>query len=208
MKIAVITCTTENRKWLYEITNPSKIDFCKKHSYDFIFSDTFYPDKNKGVYWLKPAFISENISDKYDWILWLDDDAGFIKDLDLENFIQENAENYSVLAAKDDFNGFNAGVMIVKSSPEMKNTFKFIYEKMEPIYKKSKFQDQDATLKILTELNLIKYVDGHIINAYDEKLTKSKINQRTENTSILHIAGGTEFKLHNLDYIKRLFVAK
>ena len=208
MKLAVITCTTENRKWLYDITTPSKIDFCKRHSYDFIFSDTFYPDKSEGVYWLKPAFIANTISDKYDWVLWLDDDAGFIKDFDIEQFINEHSYNYSVLAAKDDFNGFNAGVMLVKSTPEMKDTFDFIYNKMEPIYKKSRFQDQDATLKILTDLDAIKYVDGHIINAYDPKLTKSVINQRNNTTAILHIAGGTDFKLHHLDYIKTLFVTK
>lgn len=206
MKIAILTCTTENRKWLYDITNPTKEKYCKNHNYDYIFSDTFYPNKEKGIYWLKPKFISENISEKYDWILWLDDDAGFInQNFDLEDFIKKNEEPNKLIYAAEDLNGLNAGVLLIKSCQKSKEIFNFIYEKMEPIYKNKKFQDQDALKDITKDINVLKLVDGKIINAYDKNLTKSIKNQRNEKSCILHIAGGTDFKLKHIDQIKEIY---
>lgn len=206
MRIAILTCTTANRKWLYDITNPSKEKYALAHGYDYIFSDTFYPDKSKGVYWLKPAFIKENISEKYDWILWLDDDAGIIKpDFDLEAFIMGIEEPGKDIYAAEDLNGLNAGVLLVRSNIDNKAIFEFIYDKMEPVFKNSTFQDQSALEKIAKELKILKLIDGHIINAYNKDLTLSPKNQQTDDTFILHIAGGDGFKRVNVNRIKELF---
>ena len=206
MKIAIITCTTSNRKWLYDITNPGKSKYAAMHGYDYIFSDTFYPDRSKGVYWLKPAFIRENISEKYDWILWMDDDAGILKfDFDLELFIKENEEFGKDIYAAEDLNGLNAGVLLLRSNDENKSIFDFIYNSMEPVYKSAIYQDQSALLDISKRLDVLKLVDGHILNAYDRLLTFSPKNQMTSDTFILHIAGGDEFKRHNFNRIKALF---
>lgn len=206
MNIAIITCTTPNRKYLYDITNPAKEKYAKLHKYDYIFSDTFYPDKTKGVYWLKPAFIAEHISEKYDWILWCDDDASIIKqNFDLEKFITDVAESDKLIYAAEDLNGFNAGVLLVKSCDESKAIFKFVYEKMEPIFKHAQYQDQSALEKLGKELNAIKFVDGHILNAYNSALTISPKNQQNDTTFILHIAGGDAMKRAYFQQIKELY---
>lgn len=206
MRIAIITCTTANRKWLYDITNPCKAKYASEHGYDYIFSNSFYPDPSKGFFWLKPAFIAENISDKYDWIIWCDDDAGIIKqDFDLEKFIKSVDEPDKLVYAAEDLNGFNAGVLLVKSNAESKSIFKFVFEKMEPVFKKAVYQDQTALEKLVKDLNVLKIIDGHIFNAYNKDLTVSPINQQTEDTFIVHIAGGEGLKRNNLDKIKKLF---
>jgi len=206
MKIGIITCTTPNRKWIYDITNPGKMKYAELHGYDYIFSDNFYPDKSKGVYWLKPAFIKENISEKYDWILWLDDDASIIKqDFDLEKFINDNVEDGKDVYAAEDLNGLNAGVLLVRSTEETKQLFDFIYNKMEPVYKNAVYQDQSALDAITKDLGNLKIIDGHVLNAYNANLTFSPKNQQTSDTFILHIAGGDGFKLANLNRIKELF---
>ena len=206
MRIAIITCTTSNRKWLYDITNPCKTQYAKKHGYDYIFSDSFYPDPTKGVFWLKPAFIAENISDKYDWIVWCDDDAGIIKqDFNLEEFIKSVEEPDKLVYAAEDLNGFNAGVLLIKSTDDSKSVFKFVYEKMEPVFKTAIYQDQTALEKVVKDMDILKLIDGHIFNAYNKDLTISPINQQNENTFIVHIAGGEGMKRNNLDKIKTLF---
>lgn len=206
MNIGIVTCTTQNRKWLYDITNPSKKKYANLYNYDYIFSDTFYPDTTKGVYWLKPAFIAQHITNKYDWILWLDDDAGIIKfDFNIEQFIKSVEEADKDIYAAEDLNGLNAGVLLVRSTDNARKIFDFIYNKMEPIYKTATFQDQSALIKIATELNTLKLVDGHVFNAYNRSLTISPKNQQTNDTFILHIAGGDAFKQANLNKIKTLF---
>lgn len=206
MRIAIITCTTSNRKWLYDITNPCKEKYAKEHGYDYIFSDTFYPDKTKGFFWLKPAFIAENISEKYDWIIWCDDDAGIIKqNFDLEKFITNVEEEDKLVYAAEDLNGFNAGVLLVKSVPESQTIFKYVYEKMEPVFKHAIYQDQTALEKIVKDLDVLKIIDGHIFNAYNKELTISPINQQTEESFIVHIAGGEGMKRNNLQKIKELY---
>lgn len=206
MKIAIITCTTENRKWIYDITNPSKQKYCESHGYNYIFSNNFYPDRSKSVYWLKPAFIAENISADYDWILWCDDDAGIIdQNFDLEKFIETVQEEDKLVYAAEDLTGINAGVLLVKSCEMSKQLFKFIFEKLEPIFKTSRFEDQDALIAITSKMNNLKLIDGKIINAYDPRITISPKNQRTADSYILHIAGGTPLKLLKFKLIQEIF---
>lgn len=209
MRVAILTCTTPNRKWLYDITNPGKMKYAKSHGYDYIFSDEFYPDKSKGIYWLKPAFISKNISDKYDWILWVDDDASIIKqDFDLEKFITNVDEDGKDIYAAEDINGLNAGVLLLRSTEDNRSLFDFIYNKMESKYRFAKFQDQSALAAVAKHLNILKIVDGHVLNAYNSRLTISPKNQQTKDTFILHIAGGSSFKEANKEFIKELFISK
>ena len=73
MKIAVVTCTTENRKWLYDLTNPTKEKYCKKYNVDYIFRTDVYYDKDYLPGWNKILFILEYLN-KYDYVMWMDDE--------------------------------------------------------------------------------------------------------------------------------------
>ena len=201
MKIAVLTCSTPNRKWLYDITNRTKEKYCTKNNIDYIFSDTFYPDKSRHPYWNKIKMICDYLP-KYDWVVWIDDDAGFINDTSIEEVIKNTEKPFMFC---EDMNGFNSGVMFIKNTDIMQSTFEFVWNKMYNIYKNSKFPEQDALRTIIKDLNVGKSIDGHLYNAYDKSLTVCKQNQANENTIILHIAGGSVFKEQHKDDIKRLY---
>ena len=204
MKLAVLTCSTTNRKWLYDITNPTKEKYCQKHNIDYIFSDSFYPDKSRHPYWNKIKMICDYLP-KYDWVIWIDDDAGFINNTSIKPVLENSDKEF--LYCKD-MNGFNAGVMFIKNTKTMQTAFSFIWNKMYDSFKTKKFPEQDAIKKIINDLSAGKSVDGHLYNAYDKSLTFCAENQANENTIILHIAGGSDFKEHHKEDIKRLFITK
>lgn len=134
MKIAVITCTTENRKWLYDLTNPTKEKYCKKYNVDYIFRTDVYYDKSYQPGWNKIPFILEYLN-QYDYVMWIDDDAGFIKfDFNVFDYCLSVLENKSIVICKDKVN-INSGVMFIKSNVFTKELFKDIWEHRH-LYKK------------------------------------------------------------------------
>lgn len=203
MNVAILTCTTPNRKWLYDITNPTKVEYCRKFGYTYIFDENFYPDKARHPYWNKIKFVSEHLKD-FDYVVWMDDDAGFIKfDNDLEDFLECD------FGYCEDLNGFNCGVFVVKNTEENRNIFEFIWDKMYQNFKDHKFPEQDA-LKEIYQNKLSDFstkFEGSLYNAYDKRIITSK-NQRTEDTIILHIASGSAFKEANKVLIRDLFIPK
>lgn len=203
MQIGIVTCSTTNRKWLYDITNSTKRKYCAYHNIDYIFSDSFYPDVSRHPYWNKVKFI-DNALTHYDWVLWMDDDAGFISYQDINPIFNSTAQ----LLYAVDMNGFNAGVMGFKNTPSVHKCLDFIWNKMYPIYKNDKFPEQNAIKQLfIKDLGVGEQIDGSIFNAYDSSLTISPHNQANTNTIILHIAGGSDFKLQHKEDIKRLYEA-
>ena len=201
MKVGILTCSTPNRKWLYDITNRTKEIYATRYGYDYIFSDCFYPDRTRHPYWNKIKFIADNMK-KYDWVLWLDDDAGFIANTTIEPIFDTNAN----FLFANDMNGFNSGVMAIKNTFEMQGAMLFIWEKLYSIYKTHEFPEQDALFHLIVKsLNLGKSIDGRKYNAYSNQLTISNINQADESTIILHIAGGSVFKERHKECIANLF---
>ncbi len=201
MQIAVLTCSTPNRKWLYDITNKTKEKYCAKNGIDYIFSDSFYPDKNRHPYWNKIKMICEYLP-KYDWVVWIDDDAGFINDTSIEEVIKTAEKPFLYC---EDMNGFNSGVMFIKNEPLMQQAFNFIWNKMYDNFKNHQFPEQDALKTIVGDLGIGQSIDGHLYNAYDKSLTVCHQNQANENTVILHIAGGSWFKDQHREDIRRLY---
>ena len=190
MQIAVLTCSTPNRKWLYDLTNKTKEKYCSINGLKYIFSDNFYPDPNRHPYWNKIKYICDNLP-HFDWVLWMDDDAGFISN---ESIIPIFDTDKEFLYATD-MNGFNAGIMGVKNTLKMRGSFAYIWAKMYETFKTHQFPEQDAIRKlIIDDLKVGKFIDGKKYNAYDRSLTKCEINQADKNTIILHIAGGSWFK--------------
>ena len=200
MKVAILTCSTPNRKWLYDITNTTKEKYCQKFGYTYIFDDTFYPDKSRHPYWNKIKFVAEKLKD-FDYVVWMDDDAGFIKfDKSLDDFLKCD------FGYCEDLNGFNCGVFVVKNIEENQNIFDFIWNKMYNEYKTHFFPEQDALKEIYQKSmpDLGTAFDGSLYNAYDKVVITSK-NQRNENTIILHIAAGSDYKEKHKDLIRNLY---
>lgn len=200
MKVAILTCSTKNRKWLYDITNATKARYCSIFGYEYIFDDEFYPDKERHPYWNKIKFTSQYLP-KFDYVVWMDDDAGFVRyDLPLDGFLNCN------FGYCEDLNGFNCGVFSVRKTIQNAAIFEYIWSRMYPEFKTHAFPEQDALKEIYQHRmpNLGTQFDGSIYNAYDPVVIKSK-NQRTQESLILHIAGGSEYKERNKQLIRDLF---
>ena len=209
MKIAIITCTTPNREWLYNITNPGKIKFCKKFNYDYIFRTDLYYDNTLLPGWNKIKFISDTLKD-YDYVVWMDDDASFIKfDEDIISKAIIELNNKSILMCKD-LNGFNSGVIIIKSNEFSRFMFCYIWDNRDMFVKKyaaiqKYYMEQPAIIELMNKFPEHIFIgNGKIYNAYDSCYCISEQNQRSENTYILHIACGV-WKDNNKDIIKNLF---
>ena len=113
MKIAVVSYATKNREWLYSITNPVKQAYCFKHGYDFLFStENLLPERHPS--WGKLPIIRKEIG-KYDWLMWIDDDAMFANhDIALESIIEKYGTNGVDIIAAKDMAGLNCGVMLFR----------------------------------------------------------------------------------------------
>lgn len=210
MKIAIVTCATKNREWLYNITNPTKEKYCKEHSIDYKFDTDFYPDKEYLPGWNKILYIRKYL-DQYDYVMWLDDDAGFIRfDFDMQKFIEDNFTDDKFLLICRDKHNINSGVMIFKSCKESKAVLEYIW-KYRSLFKTDHHgytgvMEQPAIIDFCLKCpNKVIIGDGHILNAYDEVYYDSPINARTTDSVILHIAGGSDFKNKRRDLIRDLF---
>lgn len=209
MKIAILTCTTPNRKWLYDLTNPSKVEFCKKYNYDYIFDSEKYYDKSMKAGWNKIQFILENLP-KYEYVVWLDDDAGFIRfDRDVISEAIVKMDGRSLFICKD-LNGINSGVMIFRSGEFSISFLKEIWEHRD-LYRNNSHghpgnMEQPAIIDMCNVFTDDVYIgDGRVYNAYDSVYTISKPNQRNSDSFILHIAAGSSWKEAHKDLIRRLF---
>lgn len=209
MKLAILTCTTSNRKWLYDITNPSKEKYAKLFGYDFIFDTEFYPDKEYKPGWNKIQFILKYINN-YDYVMWIDDDAGFIKFDNIEEKLKDFIKSNKSLFICKDLNGINSGVMIFKNNEFTKFMLNTIW-KNRHLYKTNNHghpgvMEQPAIIDMCNlYYNDVFIGDGKIFNAYDKICLNSPINNRINESIILHIANGGGWKELHKELIKKLY---
>lgn len=192
MKIGLLTCTTPNRKRLYNITNKTKELYCiDKENFKYVFSIDFTENLEYGGYWLKPAFLLKNIQ-KYDYVLWVDDDAGIVnRSFDLESYIKNSLDKErSIFMAKDE-NCLNAGVILLRNSKESIDCLKYVNSKA-PLkeYQDGWGYDQTAFIEYINaHKEFFQELPGSIFNAHDPTI-KNVPNIYCDETFICHIAGG------------------
>ena len=209
MNLGILTCATANRKWLYDITNPSKEKFAKTFGYDYIFDTDFYPDKDYKAGWNKIMFIRKYL-DTYEYCMWLDDDAGFIKFESFESKLSDFIHSNKSLFICKDKNGINSGVMLFKNSEFSKYMLDEIWEHRH-LYKTNHHghpgvMEQPAIIDLCHIYDDEVYIgDGKIFNAYDKRCYDSPINARNSASIILHIANGGGWKEQHKELIASLF---
>ena len=206
---AIITCSTPNRDWLYNITNPTKYKYANTYGLEYVFDSSVYYDCDYLPGWNKIPYII-NALQRYQYVLWLDDDAGFIRyDVDIIQYCIDNCNERSILICKD-MNDINSGVMFFKSCEFNIKSLQYLWD-YRYLYKSDNHghtgrMEQPAIIDLCLKRPMdVMIGDGHILNAYDSSLTISEPNQATDNTIILHIAGGREFKQQHINQIKALY---
>lgn len=206
---AIVTCSTPNRKWLYDITNQTKYKYINKYNVDYLFDNAIYYDNDYLPGWNKIPFII-NALRQYQYVLWLDDDAGFIRyDVNIVDYCIDASQQKPILICKD-LNDINSGVMFFTSCGFTINALQYLWNHRN-LYKDDNHghtgrMEQPAIIDLcIQQPNMVMIGNGHILNAYDSSLTISSINQADDDTVILHIAGGSEFKKQHIDEIKALY---
>lgn len=114
---------------LAKLTSPSKEEYAKYHGYDFYCqTEDFSPDRAIG--WAKIDILNRKLPD-YDWLLYVECDAMIMNPtIRLENLIDDN---YDVIISnseyRDNYQGVNTGVMLVKSSDWSIGFFEYLSKK-------------------------------------------------------------------------------
>lgn len=101
-KILIITAASKNLKNRYKITNLIKIKYCNTHGYDYLFEEI----KNttiKDSYKYRINLLKNQIqTKKYDYVMWLDDDAWFNNfNIKIEDIISEHLNDKSLIIGYD-----------------------------------------------------------------------------------------------------------
>ena len=99
--------------WMHNISYINKAAYCQRWGYDLIIEDNTIVNKTRNVQWSKVPILRKWLP-KYQWLLWMDMDAFFMRfDLPLTDMLDND---YDLVVAKD-WNGINTGVFLLRSSP-------------------------------------------------------------------------------------------
>lgn len=132
-RIAILTLAIGDSfraKVLY--SHLSKIEYCKRHKYDFIEDDTVL-DKTRPIAWSKILLILKYMS-YYDYVVWVDADA-MIVDLDQKIEDKIHLMNNKPVMVVNPHGMVNTGVILVKNDPTS-------FRLMECVYEQTQFLDE------------------------------------------------------------------
>ena len=152
-----------------ELTQPSVIEYCKTHGYDYYFQDSGF-DSNKIIGWERYDITLRKL-DLYDYIFYLDADAMIMNHtIRLENIIDNN---YDILIAYNsiakDWTGINTGVILFKNSQWTKDFLNHLNSKTH--FHTTWAYEQGALIEAYTNNEMdcqkhIKLVKNRLFNSY------------------------------------------
>lgn len=167
MKVCIISAYNEAFSTISNITFKSIEVFCQKHSFfckRFIIPNNF----DRPCAWFKIKCLKEVLSlDMYDYVLWIDADAGIVNNsFDLKRIFLTNKDIY---VAKD-FNNFNSGVVAFKNSAFSLEILNSIYNSVN--FLNHQWWEQAAFIDLYEKnhqniQNNTDIIDQNIWNAYD-----------------------------------------
>ena len=142
MKIGVFSLTIgDEYKDVTKYGRLSKVNYCKKHNYDFIEDESIW-DKNRPIPWSKILLLEKYISN-YDYVVWMDGDTMIMNDdMKLEEFISIMHDK-EFMATRDPGNLINTGVWFIKNTNYVKTILRQIYEQDESLID-SRYWEQGA----------------------------------------------------------------
>lgn len=129
MKIAIITFVVGNDyKKAMSIGIQSKIEYAKKHGYDFHYGGEDVWDRSRPIPWSKLKYIEKFLDCGYDYLFVSDADVLITNsDVKLESFLPL-MEGKDLLWTYDICDHFNSGNMLIKSSNESSLWVKSYFE--------------------------------------------------------------------------------
>lgn len=115
--IAFVSVYDKKYKYLYDLTNKNKNDYCDKHGYDCKFYSFENPDSTKHAAYSKFLAVLDCLP-YYDWVFYSDIDSIIMNhEIKIEDFIDENYD----LFVTYDINSLNNGQFLVRNTPRTLN---------------------------------------------------------------------------------------
>jgi len=214
MKICVASISTPNIKEMAEITVNNKIEYCKKNNY----FGAFLTQTENYLGFDKILFIEGLLNtNKYDYIYWCDCDTLFTNfNKKIEDLIDEK---YHFFISTDYSKDINAGVFIIKNSPEGRLYLNDVKKTMYELAHVNKFKfGEEQTALIATwrkeeYKNKIKIIPQKYMNAYPYSDIRQHPNGLEDLTGIngdwkpgdlmIHVAGfGMDFYKECVNHLR------
>lgn len=187
MKIAICYLSIgEEYRYRTRWSRLNKINYCKKHNYDFIEDDSVYDkNNNRGIPWSKVDLLLKYI-DNYDYLVWMDADQLIMNDnIKLESIIEKYNNYYQIIGS--DWIMPNTGCWFVKNNDWSKQ---FLNKVLENEYDKNKYPDGRWG----------NWEQGSVINLIDRNILDSmkyiKITYPNELNSYYYNFNKTDFIIH------------
>jgi hypothetical protein len=162
-------------------------------------------DKTVKPTWEKPLMLLDHMDEGYDYLMWLDDDAGFIRfDVDFRRYFPKDGKLFYFTQEREWFEGvgkcgrfsakdiyLNAGVFFVKCCEESKKILKEWYSNRKVRYVEN-LNDQPVIIRwYLDHKDICGLADSKIFNAFMPDYDNGPVklaNAKTKDTIVLHLA--------------------
>ena len=215
MKILILTCCDGNwRKNSLSRINETKKKLADRFDgidYKFELRRT---DKSTEPQWEKLKMCLDHLDDGYDFLMWMDDDAGFIKFDDfrplLENLDKDKYAFFTIERTDDagrEFGYLNSGVFFVRPCEESKKMLEWAWEQRK-LPKKFTLCDQPVLIKwFFSHKDGCGVVDGKVFNSFPDCFCPRQYyaNPVMENTIVVHLASRY---MRNPEYLSKWFPVK
>jgi hypothetical protein len=135
MKIAVCSFVIGDKyKDIVKYGIQTRINYCKKHNYDYIDDQSVY-DRSRKIEWSKILIVQKYLS-QYDFLVWIDADTFIMnEDITLESLIEKYLEgdNPKDFMYTVGHQWVNNGVMFVRNTAFMGDFFTEVYNHTDQI---------------------------------------------------------------------------
>jgi hypothetical protein len=103
LNICLVSTFTENIDSVAKITIPNKEEYCKKHNYSFKYHKGRLSNRHPG--WDKILLLKEVLeSDKYDYVVWIDNDAYITnQEIRFDFICNNNPDSKLIIASEDNY---------------------------------------------------------------------------------------------------------
>jgi hypothetical protein len=137
MHILTLVIGADYRKALEKALS-SKVSYAKKHGYTYIQGDEAYWDRERPISWSKVPFVLKHLESLPDGeYLWLSDADVFITNPELkleDHVVPLLPEGKDLLMVFDSCGHINAGNILMRNTPWVREFWKRVYQQTDCIY--------------------------------------------------------------------------